>query len=90
MGSSKARGWECRQSARSGASAKWSRLMACSGAGGGDVLWAKRSRSRVKRSSGVEGEAVEVTACSGCWRRQRPKAHEWWKFAKCGAGRTHT
>jgi hypothetical protein len=75
MGSSKARGWGCRQSARPGASAKRSRLMACSGAGGGDVLRAKRSR--VKRSSGVEGEAVEVTACSGCWWRQRPKAHEW-------------
>jgi hypothetical protein len=53
-----------RRSARSGVSAKRSRSMACSGAGGGGVLWAKRSRSRVKRSSSVEGEAVDVTACS--------------------------
>jgi hypothetical protein len=28
------------------------------------MLWAKRSRSRAKRSSGIEGEVVEVTACS--------------------------
>jgi hypothetical protein len=41
------------------------------------MLWAKRSRSRMKRSSGIEGEAVEATACSrgeaveGTLRRQR-------------------
>jgi hypothetical protein len=41
------------------------------------VLRAKRSRSRAKRSSGIEGEAVEVTACSegeaieGALRRRR-------------------
>jgi hypothetical protein len=29
------------------------------------VLRVKRSRLRVKRSSGVEGEVVEATACSG-------------------------
>jgi hypothetical protein len=29
------------------------------------VLRAKRSRSRVKRSSGVEGESFEATVCSG-------------------------
>jgi hypothetical protein len=49
----------------------WSRSMVCSGAGGGDVLWAKRSR--VKQSSGVDGEAVEATACSEgalCSRRR--------------------
>jgi hypothetical protein len=34
---------------------KRSRSMACSGAGGGNVLRAKRLRSRVKRSSGAEG-----------------------------------
>jgi hypothetical protein len=28
------------------------------------VLRAKLSRSRVKRSTGIEGEAVEATACS--------------------------
>jgi hypothetical protein len=28
------------------------------------MLWAKRSRSRAKRSSGIEGEVVEATACS--------------------------
>jgi hypothetical protein len=49
---------------------KRSRLMACSGAEGGDVLWLKRLRSKAKRSSGVEGalrrrwhalgEAIEV------------------------------
>jgi hypothetical protein len=44
---------------------KRSRLTACSGVGGGGVLWVKRLRSRVKRLSGVEGEAVEVTACFG-------------------------
>jgi hypothetical protein len=43
---------------------KQSRSMTCSRAGGGDVLRAKLSRSRVKRSSGIEGEAVEATACS--------------------------
>jgi hypothetical protein len=42
-----------------------------------DVLWAKQSRSRAKRSSGVEGKAVEATACSrgevveGALRRRR-------------------
>jgi hypothetical protein len=30
-----------------------------------DVLRAKRSRSRAKQSSGVEGKAVEATTCSG-------------------------
>jgi hypothetical protein len=35
--------------------AKRLRSTACSGAGGGDVLRAKRSRLRVKRSSGIEG-----------------------------------
>jgi hypothetical protein len=34
-------------------------------AGDGGVLRAKRSRSRVKRSSGVEGEAVRATVCYG-------------------------
>jgi hypothetical protein len=34
---------------------KRSRSTACSGAGGGNVLRVKRSRSRAKRSSGVEG-----------------------------------
>jgi hypothetical protein len=38
--------------------------MTCSRAGGGDVLWAKLSRSRVKRSTDIEGEAVEATTCS--------------------------
>jgi hypothetical protein len=44
---------------------KRSWLTACSGVGGGGVLWVKRLRSRVKRLSGVEGEVVEVTACFG-------------------------
>jgi hypothetical protein len=44
---------------------KRSRSTACSGAGGGGALRAKRLRSRAKRSSGVEGEAVEATTCSG-------------------------
>jgi hypothetical protein len=85
------------------------------------MLWAKWSRSRAKRSSGIEGEAVEAMTCSRgeavkgalhrrrhalgvggvevCsvsgqgvlhkrWR-QRPKASEWRKFAKCGAGRCY-
>jgi hypothetical protein len=43
---------------------KRSRSMACSEAGGGGVLRVKRSRSRAKRLSGVEGEAVEARACS--------------------------
>jgi hypothetical protein len=64
--------------------AKRSRSTACSGAGGGNVLWAKRSMLRVKRSmsrakqsSGVEGEAVEATvysvgeAVEGALRRSR-------------------
>jgi hypothetical protein len=37
----------------------------CFRAGGGGVLQAKRSRLRVKRSSGIEGEVVEAMACSG-------------------------
>jgi hypothetical protein len=72
-----------RRSAWSGASAKRSRSTACSRAGGSGVLRAKRSRRwcapAVKRSR----------ACSGHWRCRRPKAREWWKFAKCGAGCTH-
>jgi hypothetical protein len=40
---------------------KWSRSMVCSGARGGGMLRAKRLRLRVKRLSGIEGEAVEVT-----------------------------
>jgi hypothetical protein len=55
-------------SARPRASTKQSRSMACSGAGGDGVLQAKRSRSRAKRSSGVEGEAVEAVTCSGVKR----------------------
>jgi hypothetical protein len=68
------------------------------------VLRMKQSRLRVKRSSDVEGKAIEVTACSGgeavegalCrrwpgrWRHQRPKVHEWQNFTKCGAGRACT
>jgi hypothetical protein len=65
MEPSEVRGRGHRRSAQSGVSMKRSRSMACSGAGGGGMLWVKWSRSRVKRSSSVEGEAVEVTACSG-------------------------
>jgi hypothetical protein len=43
---------------------KRSRLTACFEAGGGGVLRVKWSRSRVKRSSGIEGEAIEAAACS--------------------------
>jgi hypothetical protein len=39
-------------------------VVACSVDGGDGVLQVKRSRSRVKRSSGVKGEAVESTTCS--------------------------
>jgi hypothetical protein len=63
MESSETRSRGRRQSARSGASAKRSRSTTCSGAGGGGVLRVKRSRA--KQSSGVEGKAVEATACSG-------------------------
>jgi hypothetical protein len=89
MESSEAHSQGCWRNTRSGASAKRSRSTACSRAGGGDVLRAKWSRSRMKRSSGVEGEEVEVMACSGHWRcqgvlrkrprrrRRRPKVHEW-------------
>jgi hypothetical protein len=41
----------------------------CSEAGGGGVLQAKRPRSRVKRSSGVKGEAVKGVLRS---RRRAP------------------
>jgi hypothetical protein len=41
------------------------RSTVCFGARGGDALRAKRSRSRAKRSSGIEGEAVEATMCFG-------------------------
>jgi hypothetical protein len=64
MESSKARGQGHRRSTQSGASAKRSKPMACSGAGGGGVLQAKWLGSMVKLSSGVEGEAVEATTCS--------------------------
>jgi hypothetical protein len=59
------------------ASVKRSRSTACSGAEGGGVLRVKQSRSRAKRSSGVEDEAIEAMACSrgeaveGTLRRQR-------------------
>jgi hypothetical protein len=53
------------RSARSGASVKRLRSTACSRAGGDDVLRVNGSRSRVKRSSGVEGEVIEATACFG-------------------------
>jgi hypothetical protein len=42
-----------------------SRSTACSGARGGDMLRVKRSRSRVKRSSGVEGELRRRWRASG-------------------------
>jgi hypothetical protein len=55
--------------------AKRLRLTVCSRAGGGSMLWVKRSRA--KRSSGVEGEAVEAMACSGRWQCRGAKACEW-------------
>jgi hypothetical protein len=44
------------------------------------MLWVQRSRTRMKRSSSVEGKVIEATACSGgkavkgvlCRRRRAP------------------
>jgi hypothetical protein len=58
--------------------------MACSGAGGGDVLWVKRSRSRANRSSGIEGEVVVVTTCSG-GEAIEGALHRWWHASSIGS-----
>jgi hypothetical protein len=75
--SSEARGRGRRRSDRGQRRAPGPEATACFGARGGGVLREKRSRSRVKRSSGVKGEAVEAMACSrgevveGVLRRRR-------------------
>jgi hypothetical protein len=62
------------QSVRSGVSAKCTVRSVGEAVEVGGVLWAKRSRSRVKRSSGVEGEAIEVDGVLRTkWSRSRAK-----------------
>jgi hypothetical protein len=63
-----------------------------------DMLRGQRRRHASGEAVEVEGEAIErrrghaplVAACSGHWRRRRPKAREWQNFANCGAGHVRT
>jgi hypothetical protein len=50
-----------------------------------DMLRVKRSRSRAKRSSSVDGEVVKATSCSG-GEAVKGALHRWWRAPGVGGG----